>query len=140
MTSAPPPRTGARLSSSRRSAIRYLVAGGLSFLVDIGLLALFHEVFAWPTWLAAGTAFVLSFAFTYTIQRYFTFESSAPHGRTLLKYTVLVIFNTLATAVIVALIDMTPAGWAVGKVAATAATTIWNYFAYRYWVFADRRR
>lgn len=140
MTSALPPRTGTWLSASRRSAIRYLVAGGLAFLVDIGMLAVFHQVLGWPTWLAAGSSFVLSFAFTYTIQRYFTFESRAPHGRTLLKYTILVIFNTLATAAIVALIDLTPAGWAVGKVVATALTTIWNYFAYRYWVFADRSR
>lgn len=140
MTAVPPSDAGARTHSTRRSAVRYVLAGGLAFLVDLGLLALFHQVLGWPTWLAAGLAFVLSFGFTYSIQRYFTFGSHAPHGRALLKYTALVIFNTLATAVIVSLIDLTPAGWAVGKVAATAATTIWNYFAYRYWVFADRNR
>ena len=106
--------------------------------MDLGLLALFHEVFGWPTWLSAGLAFIISFAFTYTIQRWFTFGSQAPHGRALFRYTALVAFNTLATAAIVGLIDLTPAGWVVGKVAATALTTIWNYFAYRYWVFADR--
>ena len=82
-------------------------------------------------------AFVLSFAFTYTIQRVFSFGSDAPHGRTLLRYTLLVVFNTIATAAIVGLIDLTPAGWAVGKVVATVVTTIWNYFVYRYWVFAS---
>lgn len=125
---------------SRHSAVRYLIAGGLAFLVDLGLLALFHQVFGWPTWLAAGLAFIISFAFTYTIQRWFTFGSQAPHGPALVKYAVLVAFNTLATAAIVGLIDLTPAGWVVGKVVATAATTVWNYFVYRYWVFADRSR
>ena len=91
--------------------------------MDLGLLALFHQVFGWPTWLSAGLAFIISFAFTYTIQRWFTFGSQAPHGRALVKYTALVAFNTLATAAIVGLIDLTPAGWAVGKVAATALTT-----------------
>jgi putative flippase GtrA len=129
-----------RVGAGRRSALRYLLAGGLAFLVDLGLLALFHTVLSWPTWLAAGVAFVVSFVFTYTIQRTFTFGSRTPHGRTLMKYTALVAFNTLATAAIVALIDSTWAGWAVGKVVATAVTTIWNYFVYRYWVFADRRR
>jgi putative flippase GtrA len=118
------------------SALRYLIAGGVAFLVDFGMLALFREVFGWPTWLAAGVAFVLSFAFTYTIQRAFSFGSDAPHGRALLRYSLLVVFNTLATAAIVALIDLTPAGWAVGKVVATALTTVWNYFVYRFWVFA----
>jgi len=121
------------------SALRYLIAGGVAFLFDFGMLALFRQVWGWPTWIAAGTAFVLSFAFTYTIQRVFSFGSDAPHGRALLRYTLLVVFNTLATAAIVALVDLTPAGWAVGKVAATVATTVWNYFVYRFWVFAPNR-
>lgn len=141
MTAVPPSSSGARIRElSRHSAVRYVLAGGVAFLVDLGLLALFHQVFGWPTWLAAGLAFVISFAFTYTIQRYFTFGSQAPHGPALLKYAALVAFNTVATAAIVGLIDLTPAGWVVGKVVATLVTTVWNYFAYRYWVFAGRRR
>jgi putative flippase GtrA len=119
------------------SAARYLVAGGLSFLVDFGLLALFHDVLLWPVWLATGVAFLLSFAFTYTIQRMFSFLSSAPHGRAVLRYTILVAFNTLATIAIVSLVNNSVLGWAGGKVLATIVTTVWNYFAYRYWVFAD---
>lgn len=118
------------------SAVRYLVAGGLAFLFDVGLLALFKNVFDWPLWVATGTAFLASFAFTYTIQRVFSFSSASPHGPALLKYAGLVGFNTIATVVIVAGINATPLGWVGGKVIATAAATVWNYFAYRYWVFA----
>ncbi|MEO7018204.1 MAG: GtrA family protein, partial [Leifsonia sp.] len=112
------------------SAVRYLIAGGLSFLVDFGLLALFHNVLLWPVWLASGVAFLLSFAFTYTIQRMFSFVSSVPHGRALMRYTILVIFNTLATIAIVSLINNSAIGWIGGKVVATIVTTAWNYFAY----------
>lgn len=119
------------------SMVRYLVAGGFAFLVDFGLLALLHEVFGWATWLAAGVAFVLSFAFTYFIQRVFSFESTAPHGKALIKYTLLVAFNTLATAIIVGLVSQSALSWGGGKVIATAVTTVWNYFAYKYWVFAS---
>jgi len=139
------PPSPARGRSSLRaffdnSAVRYLLAGGVAFLVDFGLLALFHEVFGWPTWIAAGTAFVVSFAFTYTIQRVFSFESQSPHGPALIKYTLLVAVNTVATAIIVALVDQSPLSWAGGKIIATVVTTVWNYFAYRYWVFAGPRR
>lgn len=122
------------------SAVRYLIAGGLAFIVDFGLLFLFHEVFGWATWLAAGTAFVVSFGFTYTIQRVFSFGSQVAHGPALIKYTLLVAVNTVATAIIVALVDQSPLSWAGGKVIATVVTTVWNYFAYRYWVFATPRR
>lgn len=120
--------------------VRYLVAGGLAFIVDFSLLWLFHEVFGWATWLAAGTAFVISFAFTYTIQRVLGFSAQVPHGPALIKYTVLVAVNTVATSIIVSLVDQSPLSWAGGKVIATAVTTVWNYFAYRYWVFAGPRR
>lgn len=118
------------------SAVRYLIAGGAAFLVDLGLLALFRNVFGWPLWLATGLAFLLSFFFTYTVQRMFAFTSRSPHGIALLKYAALVAFNTAASVLIVASVDLTGAGWVVGKVVATVVMTIWNYFAYRYWVFA----
>ncbi|MFF1571805.1 GtrA family protein [Leifsonia sp. NPDC058292] len=121
------------------SGVRYLIAGGLSFLVDFGLLALLHNVLLWPVWLASGVSFLLSFAFTYTIQRMFSFGSTAPHGRAVVRYTLLVAFNTVATIVIVSLVNSSVLGWAGGKVVATVVTTVWNYFAYRYWVFADPR-
>ncbi|GAB2464946.1 hypothetical protein GCM10007967_19070 [Xylanimonas ulmi] len=116
--------------------MRYLVAGGLAFLVDFGMLAFLRMVLGWRTGIAAAVAFLLSFAFTYTVQRRIGFVSRAPHGRALVRYTVLVAFNTLVTSVIVALIDQTAGGWGVGKVVATAVTTVTNYFVYRSWVFA----
>ena len=122
------------------SAVRYLVAGGLAFLVDFGLLAAFKELFRWPTWLAAGAAFLLSFAFTYFLQRTFSFASTTPHGPAVVKYAALVGVNTIATAGIVAVIAVTPLGWAGGKVIATAITTLWNYFVYRHWIFAKPAR
>ena len=136
---APRPRGGLRALFDH-SAVRDLGAGGLAFLVDFGLLALLHGVLGVATWLAAALAFVISFAFTYTIQRMFSFGSQVPHGPALLKYTLLVAVNTVATAVIVALVDQSPLSWAGGKIIATCVTTVWNYFAYRYWVFAEPRR
>lgn len=122
----------------RNSGVRYLFIGGLSFLVDFGLLALFHEVFGIAVWLATAIAFLASFAFNYSLQRMFSFSSRSSHGRSLAKYVALVLFNTIATIAIVALLDQSALGWGGGKVVSTVVTTVWNYFAYRYWVFVDR--
>lgn len=131
----PPSRFRAAVT---HSSVRYLFAGGLSFVVDFGMLAILHEWARWPVWLASGVAFLISFAFTYTIQRMLAFESKAPHGGALVKYTALVIFNTLATMLIVTWVNQSALSWAGGKIIATGATTVWNYFVYRYWVFAPR--
>lgn len=120
----------------RHSAFRYLLIGGATFLIDLGLLAVLHEVLGWALWLSTGTAFLATFVFNYSLQRTFSFGSRSAHGNALAKYLTLLAFNTVATIVIVWLVDQTGWGWGIGKIAATVATTAWNYFVFRYWVFA----
>lgn len=122
---------------TQHSGTRYLAVGVSAFAVDLGLLALLHEVLGLPVWLASGLGFVLSFAYTYLMQR-FAFRSAAAHGGAVLRYTALVCVNTVATAVVVQVVSGTPLGWVGGKVVATLLTTVWNYFAYRHWVYASR--
>ena len=124
-------------AATQHSGIRYLLVGASAFLVDLGLLALLHEVLGLRVWLASGLGFALSFAYTYLMQR-FAFRSTASHGGAVLRYTALACVNTVATAIIVQVLSETSLGWVGGKVVATLATTIWNYFAYRYWVYASR--
>jgi len=121
------------------SAARYLVVGGFSFLFDAGVLWLLHDVFGVALAIATPVAFLLSFAVTYTLQRTIAFRASDGVAPSVARYTLLVAFNTVATTAIVWAFDALGLPWLVGKVAAVAATTIWNYFAYRYWVFASKK-
>lgn len=134
------PLVSAARSAWRHSALRYLVVGGGAFLIDLGLLALLHDVFAVPLVVATPAAFLLSFAITYFLQRAFTFGTEAGMASSAVKYTTLVAFNTVATTAIVAAVAALGLPWVVGKVVAVGSTTVWNYFAYRYWIFAPSRR
>lgn len=127
----------ARLWST--SAMRFLVVGGFSFLFDIGLLWLLHEVFGIPLAISTPAAFLMSFVVTYTLQRTVAFRSSEGVAPSAVRYTILVAVNTVATTLIVAAADAMGLPWGIGKVAAVVATTVWNYFLYRYWVFAKRK-
>lgn len=121
------------------SAVRYLVVGGGAFLIDIGLLALLHDVAGVPLIIATPTAFLLSFVVTYLLQRTFTFSSDTGVASSAIKYTALVCFNAVATTGIVAGIAALGMPWVVGKMVAVGSTTVWNYFAYRHWIFPARR-
>ncbi|QIG38312.1 GtrA family protein [Microbacterium sp. 4R-513] len=127
----------ARLWSSNVS--RYLVVGGFSFLFDIGVLWLLHDAFHVALPIATPIAFLLSFVVTYTLQRTVAFRSSEGVAPSVVRYTILVIINTVATTAIVWAVATLGAPWAVGKVVAVIATTVWNYFAYRQWVFAAHK-
>ncbi|WP_439591530.1 GtrA family protein [Microbacterium sp.] len=134
--SAPPPRAGFVARIWAMSAVRYLVVGGLCFVIDVALLWLAYDVIGIPLAIATPIAFLASFATTYSLQRILAFASDAKVVPSVGKYTALVVFNTLATTAIVWGVAELGGGWLIGKVAAVIATTVWNFFAYRYWVFA----
>ncbi|SIT88788.1 Putative flippase GtrA (transmembrane translocase of bactoprenol-linked glucose) [Microbacterium sp. RU33B] len=121
------------------SAVRYLAVGGFSFLFDVFVLWLLHEVFLVPLTISTPVAFLTSFAVTYTLQRTVAFRATDGVAPSVVKYAILVGVNTVATTAIVWAADALGLPWIVGKVAAVVTTTIWNYFAYRYWVFAARK-
>jgi putative flippase GtrA len=120
---------------SRHSAFRYLLIGGAAFFVDLGLLALGYRVLGLPLWLATGLGFWGSFAFNFTLQRRLAFGGVMPTGTALWRYGALLAVNTVANIVVVEVFERTGLGFATGKVVVTVAQTVWNYLAYRYWVF-----
>lgn len=116
-------------------AVRYLVVGGVCFAFDFGLLWVLHQGLGVTLAVATPVAFLASFALTYTLQRVVAFASSSRLVPSVGRYTALVAANTVATTVIVWGADRLGFGWEAGKVLAVVATTVWNYFAYRRWVF-----
>ena len=119
-------------------ALRYLVAGGLAFAFNVLLLNVFREVLGLPTSLSALLAFWASFFFTYSLQRMFAFRSEASVRASLFRYSVLVAFNSVVVAFVVTVChDVLGLGLGSSQLVATAIT-VWNYFAYKHWVYARR--
>jgi putative flippase GtrA len=87
-------------------------------------------------WIATPVAFLVSLVFNFVLQRVFTFKAENSRRSSALKYGLLVVFNTVATDVIVNAFDQFGVGYELGKVFATAVTMVWNYFIYKYWIFA----
>lgn len=114
---------------------RFIIVGGISFAIDLGLLMVLHEVFAVDLLIATPIAFLTSLAFNFALQRIFTFRADNGKSVSFLKYALLVIFNTVAVDLIVNLIDWLGAGYQVGKVVATVSTTAWNFLLYKHWIF-----
>lgn len=114
---------------------RFIMVGGVSFAIDLGLLMLLHEVFSVDLVLATPIAFLVSLAFNYALQRIFTFRADNGKSVSFIKYCLLVVFNTLAIDVIVNVFDWLGAGYQVGKVVSTIMTTAWNFLLYKHWIF-----
>ncbi|MBO3083858.1 GtrA family protein [Cellulomonas fengjieae] len=117
------------------SAVRYLGVGGLSFLIDLGLLALVYRVVGAPLWLATAAGFWGSVFANFWLQRRFAFGSDLPAGHALVRYGALLLVNTVINVVVVEWFQRAGLGYATGKATVTAAQTVWNYVLYRLWVF-----
>ena len=133
MSDAATTRTGPALSAHR--FLLYLAVGAAGFAVDFGLLVLFREVVGTPVWVAATIAFWGSLGVVFLTNKYITFGAQGAGHRQLVRYFVLLGVNYLATLGVLWVAERTGLGYQVGKVAATAMTTLWNYVAYQLWVF-----
>lgn len=120
----------------QHSAVRYLAVGGVAFGIDLGVLTLCFTVIGTPLWVATATGFWTSFFFNFFVQRRFSFASSGAVHRSFWRYGVLLAVNTVVTVVVVELFERSGLGFTAGKVVVTVAQTVWNYLAYRHWVFA----
>lgn len=124
----------------KHRVVRFLIVGGLSFVIDLGLLIVLHEAIGVAIWIATPVAFLTSLVFNFLLQRGFAFRATNAVPVSAVKYGLLVLFNVLATDVIVYLFAGTELTYATGKVVSTAVTMVWNFFIYKYWIFAGVNR
>jgi putative flippase GtrA len=123
-----PPRLG--------SFARFLVTGGLSYLVDVGTLVALNSGAGWSVGAATSGAYLVAFFFTFTMNRIWVFRASGSSAAgQVSRYLVLVGVNYLVTLGIV--LGLTSLGVAVvvAKTAATVVIALSNFVVYRGWVF-----
>lgn len=119
----------------RSSLVRYLVVGGVSFGVDAGLLLSLHEGVGWPRLGAATIAFWTALLLNFTLNRAWAFGGHEDVRVSLARYLTLVGINYVGTLVILEVGTRLGAALIVAKSFATGLTVLWNFLAYRFWVF-----
>jgi putative flippase GtrA len=124
--------------STRSTVLRYALAGGVVYAVDITSLWVLHSKANLPLALATTLAFGCAFVANLTINRSFTFASSGHVGKQAVRLLVLVGLNYVSTLAIVVGLSHVWGNYLASKTIATAANAVFNFFAYRNWVFAVR--
>lgn len=130
---------GAMGAFLQHRVVRFLIVGVVSFGIDLGLLMVLHEIAGVELWIATPVAFVTSLIFNFLLQRRYTFKATNKSHVSAVKYGLLVVFNILATDVIVLFFAGTDLTYATGKVVSTASTMAWNFFIYKYWIFPSSK-
>jgi putative flippase GtrA len=118
------------------SVARYLLTGGVTFLVDLGLLVLLHGVLGMPVAPATALAYAGAIAVNFFTNSTWTFAAGA-HSVAFLRYMAVIVANLLAAVVIVDLLVRAGAFYVLAKTVATVASTLWTYPISRLWVYRD---
>jgi putative flippase GtrA len=124
----------------QRQVLRYLVIGGLSVVVDVGLLVLLRESFGAPIGVATTVAFGTSLMVNFVLNRT-AMSPSGSRGLTqhALRYALLVVANYVITLVVVTTAAHAGLPYLAAKLAVVAGSTVWNFLLYRHWVFTPPR-
>ncbi len=124
-----------------RQLFWYLVVGGVTVVVDIGLLALLHEVYGVSLGLATTVAFCTAVTVNFLLNRT-AMSSRGSQGlmQHALRYGSLVAANYVITLAVVTTAGHVGDRYLVAKVAVVAGSTLWNFLLYRHWVFAPPNR
>jgi putative flippase GtrA len=115
--------------------MRFVAVGVASFLVDFGLLYVFHGRLHVVLWLAAGLAFSASMVVNFFLNRIFTFGSSGRLHAESARYLCLVLLSLGATVLLVTGFTRLGCPYLVSKALSTTILAIVNFFVYRRWVF-----
>jgi putative flippase GtrA len=148
----PSASAGARRGPDVARIARFLVVGGLSAAVDVGLLVVLREVVGASVPVAATIAFWAALLVNFALHRAWSFAAPVEPpaegtttptaaavrdvGGSFARYLVLVGVNYVATIAIITGGVALGVPYVVAKVAAIGFGAAWTYVAYARWVFA----
>lgn len=126
----------AGVSSSKVSLLRYLVIGGASIVIDVGLLYTLHTIVGVQLSAATAVAFLSSVLFNFVCNR---IAMAGTQGQQLVRhayrYGLLVVANLGITVAVVTAAAHVGVPYVIAKLAVVGASTCWNFVLYRRWVF-----
>lgn len=118
-------------------APRFVVVGGLTFLVDITALKIGHDFMGLSLPLATVSAFSLAFLVNFQLSRQWAFTSAEDTlvRRQLVRFVVVVVANLVSTLLIVLGLVHLSVYYLSAKIIAVAVNSCANFVLYRRWVF-----
>lgn len=121
----------------REQFIRYFVTGCSAVLIDIGCLWLFKEKFGVsPRWaLAIYQVFLINYVFL--MNKYWSFKSKGTPRDQIIRFYVVALLNyVIGIGWIWFWHDRQGINAYAARVANIACAVGWNFFLYKYWVYA----
>ena len=119
--------------------VEYMISGGAYFWAGYLVFFIADKGLHFNLWWAKLAANVAGWIINYLLQRFWVFRN--PHlkdhlAKTNARYIVITLVNFLLDYLIVAMLKSVGLTPYLGQFVSGGFFTVWNYFWYRFWVFA----
>tara|TARA_Y100001933_G_scaffold216484_1_gene223636 strand:+ start:5929 stop:6318 length:390 start_codon:yes stop_codon:yes gene_type:complete len=120
--------------------IKFLGVGGVATLIQYGILILLVEVFQASALVGSTIGYIVSGIFNYTLNYYFTFNSTARHAHAATRFVAVAIVGlALNSSLIFLLTDLLAVFYIAAQIIATGAVVVWNFIAHKHWTYRSIR-
>lgn len=124
------------------SLIRYILVGGTSFVIEIGVIFVLAKTLGLNSILSVSIAFWFGFVVSFLLQKLVTFKDGSRSVKKVLKQTImygsLVLLNYLFTIAFVWLFENI-LGLIIARTIALIITTGWNFVIYQKIIFKPEK-
>lgn len=121
--------------------VRYLFVGGLSFVIEMGLILLLHNALGVSAVISVAISFWIGLVISFLLQKLITFKDRSRSTKKVAKqsalYGLLVGVNYLFTLTFVAFFE-TILGIFIARTIALIITTLWNFVIYKKVIFKEQ--
>lgn len=117
----------------QKRLLKYVIAGGFSYLIELYSLLSIHHLFAFSVEKSTAIAFWIGLIISFLIQKFFTFNNYHKNtkiiSRQIILYAILVLINYAFTLMVVFIFPQKLI--IVSRTLALIVTTLWNYIVYK---------
>lgn len=131
-------KTISYLWSLRQEFAKYFIVGFSGLFLDIGSLILFTEIFGLAPVIAVIINQAFLMAYNFSLNKYWSFRNKEMPHKQLVRYFGLAAFNySFAVATMYVFNHIFGFDYKWVRVSTIAVMVSWNFFLYKYWVYAS---
>ena len=124
--------------SARHEFAKYTFVGCSGFVLDIGLLILFKEVFLLTATLAVILEQIVVLIYNFTLNKYWSFRNRAMPHKQLVRYLILAGWNYVFGVIMMYIFsDGMGYDYRFVRIVSVVIAVMWNFILYKHWVYAD---
>ena len=127
--------TNSETSTTGRQGISYILVGGGTALLELGLFQLLYEIFGLTLQVSNVAATVVATATNFLLNRSVTFKSTSNPVRSAVLYCALFAFHTTVSTLAISAMVGLGLPSAIAKVIMQGSVVVWNFFIYRKIIF-----